>query len=162
MNNFVSNFKFVYKKMTDLSKYELDRIIYLSKQCRNNDMIVKKIENYSPNCINYQLKYNDQIIANCFVDKIKLYNEDNEIDCNYLTELNRDFDSNYKGLGINLVNRILYYNNTIYLKPANRRLEEMYKCNGFRETKLSGIGNIYFPIYVKFIKDDVEHKFILK
>jgi len=172
--NNLSKLNLVSKKISEINKNEWDRIIYLSKQTRHyireiDDQNLSKIYygKYSDVCKNYQLYYGDKMIANCFVDRVNLYNDEFSITTNYLTGLNRDLDSEYKGIG-NLFLKIMLYNyKLIYLKPANKPLEDMYINLGFFATNLKGIGNCRFPIYTKysdsdFPKNEFNEKFILK
>jgi hypothetical protein len=165
----------IYKNINDLSPQEWDRIIYLSKQTRHHirhidDKNLYKIYygRYSELCKNYQLyDEEDNMIANCFVDRVKLHNDEITFTGNYLTGLNRDLDNKYRGTGSMFLDIILNKYNLMYLKPANEKLETMYKNLGFFPTNLKGIGNCRFPIYCKysnldFPKDEFNEKFILK
>ncbi len=171
----LNSYKFISKSINDLSRNEWDRIIDLSKPTRhnirhvdNNDLFKIYYGRYSELCKNYQLyDKEDNMIANCFVDRVNLHNDELAIKANYLTGLNRDLDNKYKGTGSTFLNIILDKYNLMYLKPANERLETMYLNMGFFPTNLKGIGNCKFPIYCKytnydFPKDEFNEKFILK
>lgn len=170
----LSYIRIVQKNINDLKKYEWDRIIYLSKQTRHHirniddtDLFKIYYGRYSDLCKNYQIYDNNKMIANCFIDRVKLFNNDSTFISNYLTGLNRDLDSKYKGIGSLFLNIILTHKKLVYLKPANENLEIMYKSLNFIPTNLKGIGNCRFPIYVKysdsdFPKDEFNEKCILK
>ena len=170
----LTSIKLVQKNINEINKYEWNRIIYLSKQTRyhirnieDNDLYKIYYGRYSDLCKNYQIYEDDKMIANCFIDRVKLFNNDTIVISNYLTGLNRDLDDKYKGIGTLFLNMILNNKKLVYLKPANENLEIMYKKLDFIPTNLKGIGNCRFPIYVKysdsdFPKDEFNEKCVLK
>jgi hypothetical protein len=152
--------KYIFKNIKELSNEEWKQIIQLSCQTnyKINSINMYKILSgkYRDICINHQLVVNDKIIINCFVNKIKLYeeitNKNREyIEVNYLTSLNRDLDKKYKGIGSIFLEHILNKYQNIYLKPANNELNEYYKKLEFKPTNLKGIGNCIYPIYNKLV-----------
>ena len=140
-----------------LSAPEWFRLYDLSRQTRptvwsiSPETFRSRIRNdTSPFCKSIQLlDSSETIIAACFLDSTLLHSPNGSRRVPYITQLNRDLKESYRGTGSLLLDAVLEGVGEVYLKPANRQLETMYKNLGFVRTDLSGVGNPYFPIYGK-------------
>jgi hypothetical protein len=146
-----------------LTYNEWHRLYTLSRQTRpavwdmTPDQFRKRILcETSPLCRSIQLcdPFEDTIVATCFLDSTLLHSPIGSRPVPYVTQLNRDLRNAYRGTGSLLLDCLLEKTSELYLKPANKELEQMYKRLGFFPTLFTGVGNPYFPIYGKSLPHD--------